>query len=170
MFETGRQSVLGQAIYAFHLANGNDLVNRLKDRIDKNSRISIEERSTTTTDNQNRSSFKFNKSCFNSESERSPMDPNCVNSRSDRLGLSNSQHSNKQTCTATINDSSTIASNRQQSSSTYTDIQSISLKSPTNLRTVHENDPKPLPYSNINANVTQSLNELAKAHAANRQR
>lgn len=171
MFETGRQSVLGQAIYAFYLARGHDLVNRLKERIEKNAKISIEERESASTNNQNRSSFKFNRSCFNSETDRPPTDYDCLGNQDERPRLSGAQNSNKMLCNAAISETSMTTTIRQQSNSTYTDIQSISPKSPTCPRSVYEDiDLKPLPYSNINANVTQSLNELAKAHAANRQR
>lgn len=161
-FETGRQSTTGQAIYAFHLANAQDLVNRLKEKIEKNAN-SLSNENRTANNNHNRSSFKFNRSCFSSGTDQPTIEYDCLENQNDRPRSSNPNTTHSKRC-HTDNPTG-------HPTSTYSDIQSLPIVSPTSPRPLNEDiDLKPLPYSNINADVTQSLNALAKDHAENRQR
>lgn len=173
-FETGRKSPTGEAIYAFHLANGLDLLNRLKIKIEKRSSQESNENETNI-----HSRLSFTRNCFTVDSrQQSSIDPykkpEIINeaSRSLKAHLSRKSSHNDTNMAKIYNkheEQTTEIHNEQPHVSTYTDIHTIIMGSPNSPKgkTV---DIKPLPYSNINANVTQSLNELAKAHAANRQR
>lgn len=147
-------SPTGAAIYAFRLPQGMELVNKLIEKIETSSH------EKTSHNDQGRvkgtRSVRLGRTNFYSSN---PNQDNKNPSEIETKGIKQKLNSNQDR-----GDEGRVLSDM----STYTDVQTVKIDSSTTRAKITDIDLKPLPYSDIDLNVTKSLNELAQAHAARR--
>lgn len=145
MFEAGRRCPTGEAIFAFRLSRGADLV-RLLENIKK-----------SPSDSPNEHHYRDDDFLLNCRLSR-------LNSPQQSDRFFNNQHVPQ----SMHGEGHEITKQRKKDASTSTDNQAID--HPNSLINGDPEDPRPLSYVMIDFDTTKALNESAQAHAASRVR